>query len=201
MSGIELWSEVLQWAVLLTVGAMMVGLVYLVADLNRRLGPDRGPLIPDDGLEIETVAPPLVALEKRTGQTVQLADHAGQMAVVAFLSSTCNPCVELVPHLNRLAKALPEVPFIVVTTDADGFDYSAELIEQVLVVGDPESELQKAYEVERTPLVYGIDAEGKVAMRSIANDLLDLEDTLDGIGWPQGGSPWVQVEETPMEEV
>lgn len=200
MSGIELWSEALQWLVLLAVAGMTAGLVYLVADLSRRLGPDPGPLIPGDGLELETEAPPLVATELRTGKTVQLSDYAGQTAVVVFLSPSCKPCWALVPDLNRLAKSRRGVPFIVVVLAGKGVDYPRHLEEQIMVVGDPEKKLQEAYEVQRTPLVYFIDEEGKVAMRTVSNDLLDLEDTLDGIGRPQGSMPWVSHEEERTEE-
>jgi thiol-disulfide isomerase/thioredoxin len=194
MSGVVVWSEGLQWILLLALSVMVGGLVYLVGQLYRRLGPDLGPLIPNDGLALKTVAPPLVAVETRTGKTVQLADHTGRTTVLAFLSPSCRPCAELVPHLNRLANARREVSFIVVAMNGQGYDYQRELSGHIQVVSDPEASLQKAYEVRRSPLIYVIDAEGKVAIRSVSNDLLDLEDTLAGLGRDQGKAPWMVID-------
>ncbi len=56
---------------------------------------------------------------------------------------------------------------------------------------DEKKALQEAFQVRRTPLVYLINEAGQVAMRSVANDLIDLEDTLNGIGRRQGGAPWL----------
>jgi thiol-disulfide isomerase/thioredoxin len=193
MSTVELWSQILLWIVVLAVAAITVGLVYLVADLNRRLGPDRGPLVPNDGLKIDSLAPPLVAEDLRTRRTVAMPDSASHGAVVAFLSPTCKPCVDLVPHLNTLARSHQNVPVIAVVLPGNGYDYAVALDSAISVVGDAEGQLQKTWEVMRTPLVYLVDATGAVKMKSVSNDLPDLEDTLDGIGWKQGDRPWVPV--------
>lgn len=191
MSAVEMWSEVMQWTVVLALAAVTVGLVYLVADLHRRLGPDRGALIPNDGLKVDSQAPDLGGQDLRTGVPVRLADHPGRAGVVAFLSPTCKPCVELVPHLNGLARVRQNVRLFVVTLPGHGYDYAEGLVSSITLIADADGELQKAWEVMRTPLVYVVDAKGTVKMKSVSNDLLDLEDTLDGIGWHQGDRPWV----------
>jgi methylamine dehydrogenase accessory protein MauD len=203
MAGLELTAEVLQWVVLLAVAVMVAGLTYLVTDINRRLGPDFGVLVPSDGLEIGTEAPALVASDVRNGRTVSLSEFEGQPVIVAFLSPSCGPCTKLVPHLNRLAGERREVPMIAVLTggehDGRGEHYARELSGRIEVVGDADKELERAYEVQRTPLVYLINDEGRIATRTISNDLVDLEDTLGEAGRPQGSASWVALEE-PTEE-
>ena len=113
---------------------------------------------------------------------------------MAFLSPTCDPCVNLAGHLNHLAKVRKDVAVIVVVTPGEGFDYAAALGKRVQVIADTAGELQTAYEAKRIPLVYVIDAEGKVAMRVVPRDLADLEDMLDRIGVGQGKRPWVAVD-------
>ena len=42
-----------------------------------------------------------------------------------------------------------------------------------------------------TPMVFVLDAESKVANKTISSNLRDLEATLDGMGRPQGGREWI----------
>ena len=45
------WLEGLQWLAILVIGVMVAGVLYSVTDLQRRLGPDQGALVPNDGLD------------------------------------------------------------------------------------------------------------------------------------------------------
>ncbi len=194
MSDIELAFEIVQWLALAGIGAMLLGVLTLLAEMKRRLGPDPGPLVPTDGLPLEVEAPPILASETRTGQAVQLSDHRGRDVVLAFLSPTCNPCVNLSEHLNHLANMRKDVVVIVVVAPGEGFDYAAALGKRVRVIADTAGAAQVAYEVKRMPLVYVIDRDGKVAMRVVPRDLTDLEDMLDRFAVPQGNRPWVAVD-------
>jgi methylamine dehydrogenase accessory protein MauD len=198
MSGIMGWLETVQWLILLGLVVATLGLLHQVGKIRRRLGEDRGVLVPNDGLPLDSVAPPIEVAERRTGQPVRLGDYRGRGVVVAFLSPSCVPCVKLVPHLNRLAKERAE-PVIVVAEQADGADLDVELSSDVQVVGDTTGELARAYQVQRRPLVYVIHPDGTVAMRTVPNNRVDLEDTLDGFGRLQGDLPWVTREEVDDE--
>ena len=48
------WLEVLQRAAIVLIGILVVGVLYLVTDIQRRLGPDYGATVPKDGLPIGT---------------------------------------------------------------------------------------------------------------------------------------------------
>lgn len=185
------WLEVLQWTSIVVLGVFVAGLLYLNTDLQRRLGPDSGALIPKDGLAIGDDAPDFTAENKRTRQRVSLSDYGGQRVVVAFLSPACRPCRELVPNLNRFASDQRDTPVVVVAMDGTGADYASELSERIVVVGDAGKEIQRAFAVDRTPLVYLLDEERRVANRTVSNSLIDLEDTLNGLGRQQGNAAWV----------
>ena len=179
---------------LLNVGMaiFLAGLAYLVADINRRLGPDLGAVMPNEAIGVGELVPALSASEARSGKPVDLASHAGRQVLLAFLSPTCAPCVNLIPHLNRFARERASVPVIVVASASDrGADYSRELSKRIALVIDQERTIEQAYKASRTPLVYLIDEERRVANRTVSNSLVDLEDTLDGLGRPVGDASWV----------
>jgi thiol-disulfide isomerase/thioredoxin len=184
-------SEVAQWAVILLTAAMVAGLVYLTADIRRRLGPDQGPLVPNHGLGTGEQAPTIEGTDARSGEPRVWSPTRGRAAVVAFLSPTCAPCVALVPDLNRLARSHRDLPVLAVVLPGEGVDYGATLDGAILVIRDTGGHAHRAYLVSRTPLVSAISPEGTVEMRTVSNDLIGLEDTLDGFGEPQGNRAWV----------
>ena len=185
-----LWNEVLQWIAIMTVGVLASGILYLITDIQRRLGPDTGAPVPHDGLEKGLLAPPFTTMSKRDGRSVSLADFGQTQLMITFLSPKCRPCAELVPALNEVARKYRDVSVLVVATSGTGTDYGRELTKQVTVLDDPGGHIQQAYDVNRTPLTYILDEERKVANRTVSNTLLDLEDTLAGLGRPVGSSSW-----------
>jgi thiol-disulfide isomerase/thioredoxin len=199
MSDLQLVSEVAQWAIILLTAAMVAGLVYLTADIRRRLGPDQGPLVPNDGLGIGERAPVIEGADARSGEPRVWHPIPGHAAVIAFLSPTCAPCVDLVPHLNRLARSRRDVPVLVVVLPGRGAEYGATLDALIAVLRDADGRAQRDSMVSRTPLVFAIAAGGFVAMRTVSNDLIGLEDTLYGFGEPQGNRPWVPSEQQSQE--
>ena len=186
MSEIGLWSELVQWVVLLAEGAVTCGLVYVVTALLRREGPAVGPPA-GTGLAIGATAPPLDARDALSNKAVRLSDYIGRPVVLVFLSPSCTPCVDLVPSLNRLAKRERETQVIAVVEDGRGTDYTR-------VVNDETGAVSDAFQVRRMPLMYVVDPEGKIALRTVPNTLLDLEDTLNGLERPTRESSWMKID-------
>jgi len=174
---------------------MAAGLIYLVADIRRRLGPDLGPLVPNDGLAVGAIAPVIEGTDARSGAPRTWRHTPGRPAVVAFLSPTCPPCEGLSPHLDRLARSRRGVPVVAVVLPGQGVDYGRRLTTSITVIRDDTGAAQKAFAVARTPLVFAVAPDGTVAMRTVSNDLIALEDTLDGFGQAQGSRPWLPAEE------
>jgi hypothetical protein len=198
MSDLQVVSEVGQWAVILLTAAMVAGLVYLTADIRRRLGPDQGSLVPNDGLGVGEPAPIIEGADARSGEPRVWYPVPGQSAVVAFLSPACAPCVTVVPHLNRLARSRRDVQVVVVVLPGKGADYGATLDALIAVLQDADGRTQRDYMVSRTPLVFAVGHDGTVAMRSVSKDLIALEDTLDGLGQSQGSRTWVPAEKADL---
>jgi uncharacterized membrane protein YphA (DoxX/SURF4 family)/thiol-disulfide isomerase/thioredoxin len=176
------WSDGLQWAVLVVLLLLVVGLYGIIADILRRLGEDLGPPIPDEGLDAGVDAPEFVAGEARSGRALRLSDFQGKAVVLVFVSPDCGSCIGLVPQLNRLAGQRKAPPIVVIVGPGQGVDYADRLSREIRVVHDPKRKIQADYEVRWKPTVYLIDAEQKVALHTISNTLPDLEDTVDGIG-------------------
>ena len=188
-------SEGAQWAVILLTAAMVAGLVYLTADLRRRLGPDQGPLVPNDGLAIGEPAPSIVGTNARSGELQMWSPVSGRAAVLAFVSPTCAPCKSLAPNLSRLARSRRDVSVVAVVLPGEGVDYGATLDTSILVVRATGGRAQRDYMVPRTPLVFAIGHDGTVARRTVSNDLIALKDALDGFGEAQGNRPRVPAED------
>lgn len=81
-----LWHEVLQWTAIIGIAFMLAGVLYLLADIRRRLGPDYGAQVPSNGLAVGVPAPDFSTDDKRTGGRVNLSDYHGQQMIIAFLS-------------------------------------------------------------------------------------------------------------------
>jgi len=191
MSAITLAAEIAQWVALVALAVLIVGHSGILADVQRRLGPDAGVLVPNDGLAIGTAAPVATALDARTGASIELAPQGRPASLLVFMSPACGPCIRLTPELNRLAEARPDLPIVVVTAAADGYDYAENLRSGIGLVRDEESLLQQAFAVDRTPFAYVFDEQGTVGVRAVPNTYVDLEDALAGYGRPQGTDPWV----------
>ena len=112
-----------------------------------------------------------------------------------LLSPTCPPCEALAPHLDRLARSRRDVPVVAIVLPGQGVDYGAHLAASITVIRDDTGAAQKHFAVARTPLVFAIAPDGTVAMRTVSNDLIALEDTLDGFGQEQGNRSWVPAED------
>lgn len=188
--------EAVQWLALLGMALVITGMLHRQGLHERLLAPFAGPLVPRSGLELDSVAPEFSAVDRRTQRTVRLSDYAGRRLLIGFLSPGCGPCVQLVAPLNQFAQDHPDVPVLIIAQDGHGVDYAEELSERITVLEDHDRVVQKAYDAMQAPLIFLVNGEGRVANRTISNDLTDLEATLEGLGRPQGTATWVAADDT-----
>ncbi|HEY6880652.1 MAG TPA: TlpA disulfide reductase family protein [Polyangiales bacterium] len=139
--------------------AMFAGLMYL--RLNDQ-GPWVGKPAPDFTL-------PVVGGEGAAqGDRVRLSDLKGQLVVLDFWASWCEPCRQSIPILNELAKQLASANLRVYGVNSEAL--SPVAIDRVgqrwgiayPVLHDANASLMAAYEVSALPTLYLIDREGIV---------------------------------------
>ena len=77
------------------------------------------------------------------GNKVKLSSYRGKVVILNFWTKTCRPCLEEMPSIADLAKALkahPNVALVTVTTDEDAKD-ARDTMKSVLSGGEPPFEV------------------------------------------------------------
>lgn len=77
------------------------------------------------------------------GKKVRLSSYRGKVVILNFWTKTCRPCLEEMPSLSDLAKALrayPNVELVTITTDESASD-ARDTLKSVLGGGDPPFEV------------------------------------------------------------
>lgn len=135
-------------------------------------------------------------LPSMNGGKVKLSSYRGKTVILNFWTKTCRPCLEEMPSIADLAKALkahPNVVLVTVTTDESAAD-ARDTLRSVLGGGDPPFEvlIDSESEVVRDkfgtklfPETWFIDKQGVIRARfdggrSWASPLtVDLAESLD----------------------
>jgi len=106
------------------------------------------------------------------GKKMQLSDLRGKVVVLNFWFSSCPPCIEEAPALNRLhAKIAPQGGMVLgVDVNDSEADYQRFLADKGVnfpTYLDPESKINLAYGSTVFPETYIIDRDGKIARKVI----------------------------------
>ena len=174
------------WQAVVPAVQVALGLVLLLSALAKLRDP---PALVAGALRYQLLSPTIV---RPAATLLPFAELA--LAVVPLFGIACRAAA-LVPHLDRLARSRRDIPVIAVVLPGEGLDYGHRLTASITVIRDDTGGAQKDFAVARTPLVFTIAPDGTIATRTVSNDLIALEDTLDGFGQPQGSRPWVPAEE------
>lgn len=162
-------SHVLLWVLVLAEGLVLVAVMRQVGSLLLRVGSSRvldlgvgppvghpAPWVPDDASQV-------------------FSDPRG-LVVLAFLSTHCSSCEDVVPAINAAASAYaPEVAVV-----AFGEEDDSELIRWKAKHGLKvpfirSREAFKNYEVESTPYAFVVDSDRLIAARGGINHVEHLE--------------------------
>jgi thiol-disulfide isomerase/thioredoxin len=110
------------------------------------------------------------------GRKVRLSSYRGKVVILNFWTKTCRPCLEEMPSISDLAKALkahPNVALVTVTTDDDAKD-ARDTLKSVLGGGEPPFEVlidsessvvREKYGTKLFPETWFIDQQGVIRAR------------------------------------
>lgn len=181
---LDLWNVllVLLWIVVLIMGVLFVGLlreIGLIRAKNAGLYGQSGhnPMVPPT-LPVGAQAPNFT-LPKVGGGITTLNDFNGRPLLLAFVSTTCDPCKEFLPKLNAFSKheASGDVSVLIISMgtmkENERLREEFELLPPVAV--QEEMEVMTRYSTRQVPFVFLIDEGGTVRGRAIGTDYEQME--------------------------
>jgi len=114
---------------------------------------------------------PDFAVKKLTGETLRLEELRGKVVLVDFWARWCDPCVEMMAPLDRLARKMAGKPFELLSVNIESV--RADRIDQWLKAKgysfagaqDVGGKAQRTYQVSTIPRLVLIDAGGVLRKR------------------------------------
>jgi len=113
-----------------------------------------------------------------------LKEFRGQVVVLEFWATWCGPCIELLPHMNKMVESFAGRPvrFISVTDESrEAVEFFARTHPMKAWIGlDPGGASFKAFGVDSRPQVFVIDPYGRIWIKIHPSFLYksDIEDAL-----------------------
>jgi len=102
--------------------------------------------------------------------TVHLARYRGQVVLLNFWATWCEPCVVELPSLLQLHHEQPNLVILAVSIDDDADAYSRFLVRRhvdLITVRDPSQSAAKLYHTEMWPETYVIDRQGVIRSKYV----------------------------------
>jgi peroxiredoxin len=102
--------------------------------------------------------------------TVRLANYRGQVVLVNFWATWCQPCVMELPSLLELHHDMPNLAILAVSVDEDPDAYShfvARRHVDLITVRDPGETAAKLFRTEQWPETYVIDRKGIIRRKFV----------------------------------
>ncbi len=104
-------------------------------------------------------------------QSVDLEKLRGHVVLLNFWQTSCVPCIEEMPSLERLQRMMPQVTVVGISNDEDAAAYTRFLAVyhvDFLTVRDPSFHIPTIYGTVKLPETYVIDRDG-VLRRKFVN--------------------------------
>ncbi len=101
---------------------------------------------------------------------VHLASYRGQVVLLNFWATWCEPCILELPSLLQFHHEHPEYPVLAVSIDEDPDAYRSFLQRRhvdLITVRDPQQTAASKFGTEQWPETYIIDREGRIRRRFI----------------------------------
>lgn len=168
-SGLPLWL----WAGIGAGVAVILAGGLLTWRLSASLA---APPEPKNPLMLDVPKTPLQALDftavNLSGKTLRLNDFRGSVVLLNFWATWCVPCLEEMPAMDRLARAMAGRKFRVLAVDLQETpekvqDFAKTHRFSFNLVLDPAGEISSHYGVTRIPVTYVLDPRGTIIRRAL----------------------------------
>ncbi|VAW92158.1 hypothetical protein MNBD_GAMMA23-220 [hydrothermal vent metagenome] len=117
-------------------------------------------------LSINQTAPDFT-LPSSTKQNIRLAEQRGQVVMLNFWATWCNPCRVEIPHLQDLYNQYKDIGFTVIGVNIDNNKTKAAKMARDLgatfpILFDNTQTVSKLYSIKAMPFTLLIDRDGKI---------------------------------------
>lgn len=184
MNTVLLVSNIISWALVLTLGFLVLGTLRALGVLTWRvdqLGMVQPSRIGRDGLKIGKPAPDFT-LPSSVNSETSLHDFTGRKVLLVFTQSGCGPCRTIIPELNRVHDKGQQVLVVNNGAPDETRKWASEVEACFPVLAQEKLSLSKRYEVYATPFAFLIDEQGVIASKGIVGSRQYLNYVLTGAG-------------------
>jgi len=110
---------------------------------------------------------PDFTLSSSTKQNIRLAELRGQVVMINFWATWCNPCRVEMPHLQKIYAQYKDIGFTVLGVNIDKNKTKAHKMARNLgakfpILFDNTQKVSKLYAIKTMPLTLLVDRDGKV---------------------------------------
>lgn len=113
------------------------------------------------------VAAPSLVLKDLQGEQHDLKDYKGQVVLVQFWATYCGPCRKEMPSMNKMMKAMGDVPFKILAVDMgetkeEVDQFVSEVKPEFTILMDEDGKSIADWRVFAAPSNFIIDPEGNI---------------------------------------
>lgn len=183
-------SQILLWALVLSMAVMMLALLRQVGVLHERIAP-MGALTLDRGPKEGEAAPLFEVKDLRRGTSLKIGGARGRSTLLFFLSPTCPVCKKLLPIVRSIQQAENSWLDVILTSDGEPVEHERFIRVQHLddfpyVLS---SEVGMTYRIGKLPYGVMIDDSGIIRAKGLLNTREHLESLIEA---KQMGVPSIQ---------
>src|ERR1700687_301773 len=183
-------SQILLWALVLSMALMMLALLRQVGVLHERIAP-MGALTVDRGPKEGEAAPLFEVKDLRRGAPLKIGGPRGRSTLLFFLSPTCPGCKKLLPIVKSIQQAEASWLDVILTSDGEPIEHERFIRVQHLEAFPYllSADVGITYRMGKLPYGVMIDDSGVIRAKGLLNTREHLESLIEA---KQMGVPSIQ---------